>query len=414
MSSVGSYDSSTGEENSEDYVIINQSDHFSTSSLELEDIQEAILGVKRTILETEEESQARKDLVHKLIRLRIRREDLENKQFLKPGEVEGLGHSLVPVADLLPTKGLFCDECGAAAWPLLQTLFRCKSCSHLVHAHCLASLRRRCVGAFLSNFDDEEQYGYYDGSLLFRICPELSLAEQDYLCAECHTPFTSLAQARLCDYTGRHFCSACHWLAIHPSPARIVHNWDFSPRPVSQAALQYLTMVARRPLVNLGQVNPSLLAVVDEVGQVDRHRRLLLAMKKYLVVCRLAQEQRLLRRLEDRQHFVDSDSMYSLQDLLDIHSGALVSFLETVLDLFQSHITSCVLCLAKGFVCEICVETTGPAETLFPFDPQVDVCADCGAVYHRDCFRSVRHCPRCSRKKEKKVQTTLVELQSES
>jgi len=410
MSSVGSFESSDGEDISEDFVYINQSDVSSFGSLELEDIQEAILGVKKTILETEVESDARKDLVHKLIRLRIKKEDLENKLFLQPGELESGGHNLVPVGEMRQAnRGLYCDQCGGGAWPLLQTLYSCKVCSHLVHHVCLSNISRRCVGAYLANFDDDQQYGYYDGSLLFRICPELSLAEQGYRCSECHVPFTSLGQARLCDYTGHYFCYNCHWGATHPSPARIVHNWDFTPRPVCQAALQYLSMLARKPLVNLGQTNPSLSVVIEEVSQVGRLRRIITSMKKYLMVCRIAQEERLLRRLEERQHFVDGESMYSLQDLLDLDNGVLMTFLETVVETFRCHITSCVLCLAKSFVCEICVDSSG-GDTLFPFDEQVDTCADCEAVFHRDCFRSVLNCPRCSRKREKKGKATSTDM----
>jgi len=83
MSSVGSFESSGGEEEfSEDFEVLNQ-DQFSNTSIELEDIQEAILGVKRTILETEVSSQARRDLVHKLIRLRIKKEDFENRKYFQ-------------------------------------------------------------------------------------------------------------------------------------------------------------------------------------------------------------------------------------------------------------------------------------------------------------------------------------------
>ena len=79
MSSVCSYESSE-EDSSEDLNVIHRFDQVSTSSLEIEDVQEAINGVKRTILETDVSSQSRKDLVHKLIRLRIKKEDLENRK----------------------------------------------------------------------------------------------------------------------------------------------------------------------------------------------------------------------------------------------------------------------------------------------------------------------------------------------
>ena len=61
----------------------NTNDQTSISSLELEDIQEVINGVKKTILETDVSSQARKDLVHRLIRLRIKKEDLENRKYFQ-------------------------------------------------------------------------------------------------------------------------------------------------------------------------------------------------------------------------------------------------------------------------------------------------------------------------------------------
>jgi len=96
--STGSLTSSGSSSGTNEDCVINEG-HFSSScsSLELEDIQEAIEGVRRTILETEERSDARKELVHRLIRLRIKREDLEHRRFfLHPGQLEERGHCLVP------------------------------------------------------------------------------------------------------------------------------------------------------------------------------------------------------------------------------------------------------------------------------------------------------------------------------
>ena len=59
-------------------------DHFSDTSItSVEDVQEAIMGVRRTILETEVSTQSRRDLVHKLIRLRIKLQDLEDKKYFQ-------------------------------------------------------------------------------------------------------------------------------------------------------------------------------------------------------------------------------------------------------------------------------------------------------------------------------------------
>jgi len=171
--STGSLVSSGSSSGTNEDCVINE-DHFSSScsSLELEDIQEAIEGVRRTILETEERSDARKELVHRLIRLRIKREDLEHRRFfLHPGQLEERGHSLVPAEPgLASARPAYCQvpfhhsphgfplqECGGAAWPLLQTVYSCRTCGHTVHGSCLINIRRACVGAFLNRLPGEDE-----------------------------------------------------------------------------------------------------------------------------------------------------------------------------------------------------------------------------------------------------------------
>lgn len=46
----------------------------------------------------------------------------------------------------------------------------------------------------------------------------------------------------------------------------------------------------------------------------------------------------MLRQLEQRQHFVESAHMYSLQDLIDLNSGVLVDYLTKIHSGFASHI----------------------------------------------------------------------------
>jgi len=406
MSSICSFESSE-DDNSEDYDVLNTNDQLSNCSLELEDIQEAINSVKRTILETDVSSQARKDLVHKLIRLRLKREDFESrKHFQVPGEQECLGHIFVP-ADISPSKGvLFCGECGGTLWYLIQTVYSCKLCHYLVHPHCVKNIKRLCVGTFINALDDDETHQYYNGKLLFNICPELSLAEQNFECQECRNELKQFSEARLCDYTGGYYCHMCHWGVLSPSPARAVHNWDFTPQPMCQSTLRYISLIIRKPLIQLEKLNPSLTAVLQEVATVVKLRSQLMSMKKYLIVCRIAMEEKLLKLLHERMHFVDNANVYSFQDLIDINSGELLNYLKNILIRFKSHIITCMLCMAKSFVCEICVSPE--KECLFPFDDGVDVCHVCEAVFHRDCFRSVSSCPRCDRKKDKKENKTSV------
>ena len=51
--------------------------------------------------------------------------------------------------------------------------------------------------------------------------------------------------------------------------------------------------------------------------------------------------------LEERQHFVETEFMYSFQDLLDVNSGVLSSWLGNILETWQDHILGCILCRAK-------------------------------------------------------------------
>ena len=153
-------------------------------------------------------------------------------------------------------------------------------------------------------------------------------------------------------------------------------------------------------------------------------RRKILKIKEYLVVCRVAAKDRLLAKhlAGERHHFVDDSIYYSMQDLVDIHNGKLMDFLKQKIDILSLHIRTCVLCRAKGFVCEICngqsrgelvqlqdkeeesFEDLGQEEVIFPFNDHIFRCTDCSAVFHRDCFRlqSVPgECPKCARRKKR-------------
>ncbi|KAK2085783.1 Differentially expressed in FDCP 8 [Saguinus oedipus] len=145
---------------------------------------------------------------------------------------------------------------------------------------------------------------------------------------------------------------------------------------------------------------------------LQKLRQDILLMKPYFLTCREAMEARLLLQwagpspvqgvtaagtwqLQDRQHFVENDEMYSVQDLLDVHAGRLGCSLTEIHTLFAKHIKlDCERCQAKGFVCELCRE----GDVLFPFDSHTSVCTDCSAVFHRDCYYdNSTTCPKCAR-----------------
>ena len=72
-----------------------------------------------------------------------------------------------------------------------------------------------------------------------------------------------------------------------------MRNWDFEPRFVSQATKQYLSLMSGKPVINIKQENPKLFAVVQELDQVHQLRKNIIILKRYMVVCRIAQQQKI-------------------------------------------------------------------------------------------------------------------------
>jgi len=261
------------------------------------------------------------------------------------------------------------------------------------------------------------------------------LSSLKYRCVECDKKLSPSSvgaltvggnEPRLCDYTGLSFCGGCHWSATSIIPARIIRNWDFEPRQVSQATKQYLALMSRKPVINIKQENSKLFAVVQELDHVNQLRRNIISLKKYMVVCRVAQKQKILLCLISKQHFVDGHELYSMEDLIEVKNGLLVVFLENIIKVFMDHIHNCVLCLAKGFICEICDQQNRQTEdnsrrpsneesaelewsvlnysgdptpkVIFPFDSDTSTCEDCYSVYHRLCLKKANGaCPKCTR-----------------
>ncbi|XP_005999256.1 differentially expressed in FDCP 8 homolog isoform X3 [Latimeria chalumnae] len=344
-------------------------DHFSRPVglflvSDVNQLKQAIEECKRQILELPEHSEQQKDAVVKLIHLRLKLQELED-----PDEDE-------PNVRLLQEHRFYkeksksvkqtCDKCNTIIWGLIQTWYTCTGCYYRCHSKCLNLITKSCVKSKVSHQSEYE----------LNICPESGLDSQDYRCAECRTLISLRgvpSEARQCDYTGQYYCPNCHWNDTDVIPARAIHNWDFEPRKVCRSSMRYLALMMSRPVLKLRDLNPLLFNYVEELMEI---------------------------RLQDRQHFVENDDMYSLQDLLDLSSGKLSCSLTEIHTTFAKHIKlDCEKCQAKGFMCELCKE----GDILFPFDSHSSVCSDCSAVFHRDCYYdNSTACPRCMRLQTRK------------
>lgn len=395
-------------------------DHFSQPeesilSMTKESVENNIEKCKALILQCEESTSRRRALVHKLIQLRLRLQEMhDTAEIASTGVLIKMGHHLQPQKPpLTRASKQYCDKCAHIIWGVIHISYVCSLCDYRCHGRCVEDTIRRCASSRVSE----------DPMYILRICPEVGLAAQNYKCAECKRLITNRytvglkakargkkfsesawSEPRRCDYTGLYYCPACHWRSRVVLPARVLHNWDFEERGVSRQAKQFLALLRNKPVLDLEKLNPHLFKFVEELSTVKKLRGDILLMKRYLGTCRAAQETRMLRQLEERQHFVENSHMYSLQDLVDAESGVLVAYLQKVHQSFSEHIkTSCLVCQGKGYICEIC----DVSDIIFPFDGGVVVCDGCSTVLHHLCYTNRgSKCPRCVRQEARRRQET--------
>ncbi|KFO77854.1 Differentially expressed in FDCP 8, partial [Cuculus canorus] len=370
-------------------------DHFSRPeglilASDVQQLRQAIEECKRVILALPEHSERQKDAVVRLIHLRLKLQELKDPCEDEPNIRVILEHRFYK--EKSKSVKQMCDKCSTIIWGLIQTWYTCTGCYYRCHSKCLPLVSKPCVRAKVS----------HQAEYQLSICPESGLDSQDYRCAECRAP-VSLREAVPAvawgwEGVGLGGTGGCMGLGSFGGacvPARAIHNWDFEPRKVSRCSMRYLALMVSRPVLKLREINPLLFNYVEELVEIRKLRQDILLMKPYFITCKEAMEARLLLQLQDRQHFVENDEMYSLQDLIDIEAGRLSCSLTEIHTLFAKHIKlDCERCQAKGFVCELCKE----GDVLFPFDSHTSVCTDCSAVFHRDCYYdNSTTCPKCAR-----------------
>lgn len=138
--------------------------------------------------------------------------------------------------------------------------------------------------------------------------------------------------------------------------------------------------------------------MVHELNLVKRLRQELNGMKKYLTVCRKATESHLLWKYIEISHLIDTNDLYSLQDLVDTESGELLSKMHSVVECFSNHIKNeCEICMGRGHICEICSND----QVIYPFDNSNFICNECQCVFHKQCYTRKNSCPKCLRLKSR-------------
>ncbi|KAK1196373.1 RUBIC protein, partial [Pygoscelis papua] len=235
--------------------------------------------------------------------------------------------------------------------------------------------------------------------IIFNIHPaptrKVAVAKQNYRCAGCgiQTDPDYIKRLRYCEYLGKYFCQCCHENAQTVIPSRILRKWDFSKYYVSNFSKDLLSKIWSDPLFDVQDINPALYRKVKSLNQVWLLRIQLFHMKNMFKTCRLAKD--LLDSFDAVPgHLTEDLHLYSLSDLSATKKGDLVPRLTELLKAGSLHVEKCMLCQAKGFICEFC---QNEGDIIFPFElNKCRTCEECKACYHKSCFKSTR-CPRCER-----------------
>lgn len=241
------------------------------------------------------------------------------------------------------------------------------------------------------------------------------MAKQNYRCAGCGTRIDPdyIKRLRYCEYLGRYFCQCCHENSQAVVPGRVLRKWDFSKYYVSNFARDLLSKISGDPLFNLNDINSELYKKNKSLETVRVLRMQLFHMKNLFKTCRLAKD--LLDKFDSLPgHLTEDFHLFSLNDLTAVRNGELGSRMKELLKLGTMHVASCVLCQAKGFVCEFC---GNDKDIIFPFHlSKCQRCEDCHACYHRTCFRTGKDCPRCQRladRRERMARKNMEEQEDE-
>ncbi|KAK6639947.1 hypothetical protein RUM43_008224 [Polyplax serrata] len=242
-------------------------------------------------------------------------------------------------------------------------------------------------------------------SKLYKIVREVGLKAQKYTCAGCQMSIgLTFGEARLCYFTGEHYCCNCHLNEMSVIPSRIIFNWDHKKYPVCTNAAKYLTDICNRLLIDVKGINPKLYGAVKEMKDLRKVRVQLNMLRAYLFTCKESLLPELQKKVAPREYFYEFIDHYSVNDLCRVPGGGLATDLAPIVAFGRHHVVSCGLCSQKGFICEICKNS----QVIYPFDISSTYrCSHCFAIYHDTCLTSHKNCPKCLRIKSRSQQVAV-------
>ncbi|ULU07327.1 hypothetical protein L3Y34_018821 [Caenorhabditis briggsae] len=234
---------------------------------------------------------------------------------------------------------------------------------------------------------------------LCRIPREQGLDAQDFRCAMCRKTIggSFFAKFETCAIDSKYYCPECMKPGGKiPIPARVVMDWDWRERSVSDRGRAWYEANQEKALINIKTTNPRLYKHVPALEETRQLREKLHLVSMYLFTCRESVAEDFRRRLWPKEYLRSDIHLYSFADLIDVKSGSLLRRLKHILKHSTTHVMSCTLCKQKGFCCELCTVN----EVIYPFNTEsTHRCEVCFSVFHVECWRTSGECPKCLRRK---------------
>ncbi|CAF3315888.1 unnamed protein product [Rotaria socialis] len=250
-----------------------------------------------------------------------------------------------------------------------------------------------------------------ESSLYIREFPHTTVTGQNNVCDCCSAPLSLVSNEpqRRCHYYGKLYCSRCHTLDYAYIPAKIIQSFDMRLYPVCRRAKSILQSNYYQPIFDIQNDNENLYAVVPLLAEIKAARTQFQNYHAYLSTCtRIEHElnEKFLKEFYARDYLYQSIHLYSLNDLLLLKKIA--NMLKSASRRARQHIDRCVICRAKGFICEICKKRN---DLLYPFydDKTIGRCNICANTYHRKCWDNIDHdCPKCYRLIQRKHEQDMI------
>lgn len=222
------------------------------------------------------------------------------------------------------------------------------------------------------------------------------MAKQNYRCAGCGMRVAPqyASRFRYCDYLGRYFCTGCHTNQLALIPGRVLQKWDFTRYPVSNFSYRLLEQMFVDPLFRIFELNKNISKRSKNLALSRKYRLGLYYMKDFIMTCRFAET--IQDYLENETSYLLNDpDVYSMLDLVNVRGGQMISRLKCLVEMCCRHTSECELCLARGFICEICNDN----HIIFPWQLRnVTRCFKCGTCFHTKCWKSNKEsCTKCIR-----------------